>query len=69
MRYLVHETEESLQRLRDEVLASRPEDFRAFGAALTALADRSDVVVIGSPEAIAAANAKRQGFLAVTKVL
>jgi hypothetical protein len=26
-------------------------------------------VVVGSPEAIAAANAKRQGFLPVTKVL
>jgi Zn-dependent M16 (insulinase) family peptidase len=68
-RWLVHETEESLQRLREEVLATRPEDFRAFGEALSALAERSDVVVMGSPEAIAAANAKRQGFLAVTKVM
>jgi len=68
-RYLVHETEESLQRLREEVLATRPEDFKAFGEALSRLAEQSDVVVMGSPEAIAAANAKRQGFLAVTKVV
>jgi hypothetical protein len=27
------------------------------------------VVVVGSPEAVAAANARRQGFLEVTKVL
>jgi presequence protease len=68
-RYLVHETEESLQRLREEVLATRPEDFRALGEALSSLADRSDVVVMGSPDAIVTANAKRQGFLAVTKVV
>jgi Zn-dependent M16 (insulinase) family peptidase len=68
-RWLLHESEQSLQRFREEVLATRPEDFRAFGQALSALAANADVVVMGSPEAIAAANAKRQGFLAVTKVV
>jgi Zn-dependent M16 (insulinase) family peptidase len=69
LRYLLGETEESLQRFRDEILSARPEDFRAFGKTLDALADTGEVVVMGSPEAIAAANAKRQGLLAVTKVL
>ena len=69
LRYLIGETEESLQRYRDEVLSAKAQDFRAFGAALDALSAAGQVVVIGSPEAIAAANAKRQGFLAVTKVL
>jgi hypothetical protein len=69
LRWLIDETDESLQRYRDEVLSATPEDFRAFGAALDALAAQAHVVVVGSPEAIAAANAKRQGFLPVTKVL
>ena len=69
LRWLIDETDESLQRYRDEVLSAKPEDFRAFGATLDALAAESQAVVMGSPEAIAAANAERQGFLAVTKVL
>jgi presequence protease len=69
LRYLIGETEESLQRYRDEVLSAKVQDFRGLGAALDALSASGQVVVVGSPEAIAAANAKRQGFLAVTKVL
>ena len=69
LRYLVHETDESLQRYRDEILSTQPEDFQALGRALDALAARADVVVMASPAAIASANAKRQGLLAVTKVL
>jgi Zn-dependent M16 (insulinase) family peptidase len=69
LRYLIGETEESLQRYRDQVLSAKVEDFRNFGAALDALSATDRVVVVGSPEDVAAANAKRQGFLAVTKVL
>jgi Zn-dependent M16 (insulinase) family peptidase len=69
LRWLIDETDDSLQRYRDEVLSAAPEDFRAFGATLDALATQAHVVVVGSPEAIAAANAERQGFLPVTKVL
>jgi Zn-dependent M16 (insulinase) family peptidase len=69
LHYLIEETDDSLQRFRDEILAARPEHFRAFGKTLDALAETAEVVAMGSPEAIAAANAKRQGLLAVTKVL
>ncbi|HWE20146.1 MAG TPA: insulinase family protein [Hyphomicrobiaceae bacterium] len=69
LRYLVNENDESLQRYRDEILSARSEDFRKLGTALDTLAAQSQVVVMGSPEAIASANAKRQGLLAVTKVL
>jgi Zn-dependent M16 (insulinase) family peptidase len=69
LRYLIDETDESLQRFRDEILAALPEHFRAFGKTLDALAETAEAVVIGSPAAIAAANAKRQGLLTVTKVL
>lgn len=68
-RYLLGETDERLQRLRDEILSARVEDFRALGAALAQLAATGRVVVMGSPEAIAAANAERGGFLEVSKVL
>jgi Zn-dependent M16 (insulinase) family peptidase len=69
LRYLINETDESLQRYRDEILSAKPEDFHDFGKSLDDLAEAGGVVVVGSPEAIAAANAKRQGLLAVTKVL
>jgi Zn-dependent M16 (insulinase) family peptidase len=69
LRYLIGETEERLQRYRDEVLSAKVQDFRAFGATLDAMTAEEQVVVVGSPEAIAAANAKRRGLLAVTKVL
>jgi Zn-dependent M16 (insulinase) family peptidase len=69
LRYLLGETDETLQRFREEILSAKPQDFRKFGETLDALADTAEVVVVGSPEAIAAANAKRQGLLAVTKVL
>jgi presequence protease len=68
-RYLAGESDETLQRLREEVLSARVEDFRTFGEALSRLAETGRVVVIGSPEAIAAANAARGGFLDVAKVL
>jgi Zn-dependent M16 (insulinase) family peptidase len=68
-RYLLGESDERLQRLREEVLSAREEDFRAFGAALAQLAATGRVVVMGSPEAIATANAERGGFLQVSKVL
>jgi Zn-dependent M16 (insulinase) family peptidase len=69
LRHLLGETEETLQRFRDEILGTRPEDFRAFGRTLDALAEAGEVVAMGPPEAIAAANARRQGLLPVTKVL
>ncbi len=68
-RYLLGETEQSLQRVRNEILSARVEDFRKLGSALARLAETGRVVVMGAPEAIAAANAERAGFLEVSKVL
>jgi hypothetical protein len=51
------------------LLATDVQDFRALGDALDQAATRSRVVVLGSEPAIAAANEKRPGFLAVSKVL
>lgn len=68
-RYLAGDTEESRQRLRDDILATTVEDFRAFGDALDLVRDHGRVVVLGSGDAIAGANASRGDLLSVTKVL
>jgi Zn-dependent M16 (insulinase) family peptidase len=68
-RYLAGETEEERQQLRDEVLSTSVKDFRRFAEALEQVKQHGQVVVLGSPQAIAAANAERQDWLKVTKVL
>jgi hypothetical protein len=57
------------QKFRDDVLNTSPEDFKAFGAILTEVAQTGDVVVLGSADTIEKANHDRQGFLDVKKVL
>lgn len=57
------------QRLRDEVLATRPQDFHAFAQVIQELAAKGRVVVMGSQTAINAANQDGSGWLEVQKVL
>lgn len=68
-RYLIGDSEERRQQLRDEVLGTTAEHFRSFGEALAALNDQAQVVVLGSAEAINNANTERGNFLKVSKVL
>ncbi len=68
-RQLVGYNDEMRQQLRDEVLATTPKDFKAFGEALEALAKSGEIVVLGSAEAIEKANQQRAGLLDVKKVL
>ena len=67
--HLSGDDEAARQRMRDEVLRTTPTDFRAFAAALAAVAREGRVVVLGSESAIALANEKRGGWLEVTKIL
>jgi Zn-dependent M16 (insulinase) family peptidase len=69
VRYLVNETEEERQQLRDEVLSTTVKDFRKFAEALEQVKQHGVVVVLGSPQAIEGANAQRGDWLKVTKVL
>ena len=69
LRYLVGDTDEIRQRMREEILATSPADFLAFADALEQVVDRGLVVVLGSQGAIDAANAERAGWLDVSKVL
>jgi hypothetical protein len=69
IRYLVRETEEERQQLRDEVLATRVNDFRRFAEALESVKQHGQVVVLGSPQAIEGANAQKGDWLKVVKVM
>jgi Zn-dependent M16 (insulinase) family peptidase len=68
-RYLVGETDAQRQVWRDQVLSATPADFHAFGESLQHVKEAGLVVVLGSPDAIERANAERDGFLEVKKVL
>jgi hypothetical protein len=57
------------QQRREEILAAGTRDFRDLSEALAELARTGHVVVLGSEQAIAAANAGRSDPLQVTKVI
>ena len=69
LRHLTGDTEESRQRMREEVLSTTATDFRSFAEALAEVARQGSVAVLGSAAAIEAANRERPGFLQVEKVL
>ena len=69
IRYLTQESEESRQQMRDQILATGPEDFRAFADVLAALKDQARVVVMGSHAALSAANEQNGGQLQITQIM
>ncbi|MEE8389797.1 MAG: insulinase family protein [Anaerolineae bacterium] len=68
-RYLVDESDESRQHIRDQVLSTTASDFKAFANVLQQLNEQGSVVVLGSQEAIDEANVARKDWLDVIKVL
>ena len=62
-------TLEERQQVRNELLAAQPEDFRAVADVLEQMNDKGLVVVMGSKEAIDEANAARNDWLRILKVL
>lgn len=68
-RYLAGDTDEYRQRIREQVLGATVKDFHALGEVLDQVKEHGHVVVLGSQEAISAANATRKNWLKVTKVL
>ena len=69
VRYLIGESDEARQQLRDEVLDTTAQNFSALADALEQVREHGHVVVLGSQEAIDQANAERDGWLKITKVL
>ena len=69
VRYLIGDTEESRQQMRDEILSTRAADFKEMGRIFEEVKNRGIVKVLGSPTAIEAADKDRPGWLKVVKVL
>jgi Zn-dependent M16 (insulinase) family peptidase len=68
-RHLLGATDAYRQKLRQEVLDASEADLRAFADAVDAVRDRGIIAVVGSAEAIEAANQARPGLLQATRVL
>ena len=68
-RYLAGETDEIRQRRRDQILGASVASFRAFADALAELTTCGQIVLLGSEQAIRAANARRPGLLHVSKAI
>ena len=68
-RYLLGVTEDYRQQMRDEVLATTPDDFVKFADVLDGVRDHGQIVVLGSQSAIEAANKEMGGVFSVVKVL
>jgi Zn-dependent M16 (insulinase) family peptidase len=68
-RALTGDSEEGRQRMREEALGCTAADVRAFAEMLDAVAEKGRVVVLGSKDAIDAANAERENWLSVSTVL
>src|SRR5262249_16126203 len=62
-RYLIGDTDEARQRMREEILSTTAADISNFAHAMTDVAAHGRVIVLGSEQAIEAANAERPGFL------
>ncbi|GAB4418751.1 MAG: insulinase family protein [Anaerolineales bacterium] len=69
VRYLTNYTEEERQRIRDEVLSTKVDDFKGFARVLAELNKAGEVVVLGSADAIEKANKEKSGFLKLRKVM
>lgn len=67
-RWLIGETDEMRQQMREEILATTVADFRRLGEALAELNRRARVVVMGSPDALNNLNSDGRR-LRMTKVM
>jgi len=69
VRELTGVTDAYRQQIREQVLGATEADFRALAEAADALREHGQVAVLGSAEAVAAANADRPGLLTPVKVM
>jgi Zn-dependent M16 (insulinase) family peptidase len=69
VRHLTGYTDDIRQQLREEVLGASVTDFKRFAEILATVAEKGEVVVLGSADAIEKANKEREGLLDVQKVL
>ena len=68
-RYLVGQTEDARQKLRDELFATSPDDFRTFAGIVDGVRDQGAVVIMGGADKLAEANQAQGGnWLTLTTV-
>jgi presequence protease len=68
-RYLIGDTDEARQRMREEIISTTAADIRNFADAMAGIAAHGRVIVLGSEQAIEAANSERPGLLSVSRVM
>ena len=69
VRHLTGVSDEWRQQIREQILGASVADFRAFAEAAAAMREHGVTVVVGSEEAILAANQNTPGLLTPTRVL
>jgi Zn-dependent M16 (insulinase) family peptidase len=69
IRYLCGDSETERQQMREEILGTSARDFAAFADFLAEMGREETVKVLGSPDAVEAANTARSGDLDVFRVL
>jgi Zn-dependent M16 (insulinase) family peptidase len=69
LRFLTGDTDAIRQRMREEMLATRKDDFVSFGAALGDMKEKGIVKVLGGADAIQEAAAQKPGWLTVSTLL
>lgn len=69
VRYLTGYTDAARQAYREQILTTTAADFKAFADVLAQVRDNGRIVVLGSAEAIKAANEQLDTPLALTKVM
>ncbi|MHC1727435.1 MAG: insulinase family protein [Syntrophobacteraceae bacterium] len=69
LRYLTRDSEESRQKMREQVLATTSRDFRAFAEVLEGVNRDGIVKVLGSQGAIESALSERPGWLKTFRLL
>ncbi len=60
-RFMAGVSDENRQQLRDEIMATGPEDFGKFGQALERIRHQGNVAILGSTDALREANQARGG--------
>jgi hypothetical protein len=69
VRYLIDDTEEDRQKMRDEILGTQASDFAAFAEVLDHVREKGIVKVLGSQDSIEDALTARPGWLEIVEVL
>ncbi len=67
LRHLSGETDEDRQKIRDEILSTRKEDFKAFAEFLEIVREKGIIKVVGSDAAIAEAMKDKPGWLEIVR--